>query len=372
MHFAFTEDQELLRTTARDVFRELSPMSTVRKVIEEPAGYSKALWQRMANLGWLGLTVPETYGGAGLSFVDLVPLLEEMGRALVPSPFLSTLQGTLAVLLAGSEADKLALLPAVCEGRCILTLAVTESAGTEEAADINCRAKKDGAGFRLSGPKAFVADAAVADKFVVLAREDAPGDAGLSWFIVERGAAGTGLTALTSMDQTRRLANLSLEGTPAQRLGAAGRGFASWQQVRDRVLVALSADAVGGMEAALNASVEYVKQRVQFGRPVGVHQAVKHRCALMLVELEAARSITYYAAWSIGEASPQQSMLCAMAKARATDAYRKITMDNIQNHGGVGFTWEYDCHLFYKRAKAMEVTYGDASYQRERVVGLSD
>jgi alkylation response protein AidB-like acyl-CoA dehydrogenase len=370
MNFGFSEEQEFLRTTAREFLAKESPMTVVRELMEDPRGYRPDTWKKMAELGWVGLLVPEEYGGAGLGFVDLVVVLEEMGRALLPSPFFGNLQGTLALLRAGNETQRKELLPRVAAGETILSFAITEQAGTEEAGDLAAIAKRDGGGWRVSGTKLFVPAGAQADRVVVAARTGGEGEGGISLLLVDRAGRGVTATPLESMDQTRRIAELRFDGAPAELLGAEGRGWETWEWVRDRALVALSAEAVGGSEKVLEDSVAYAKQRVQFGKPIGVHQAIKHKCADMLIQVESSKSITYYAAWAAAEDIGEARLAAAMAKAYTSDAYRHCSAENIQIHGGVGFTWEYDCHLYFKRAKAIEVTYGDPSHHRERVARL--
>jgi len=370
MNFGFTEEQEFLRTTAREFLEKESPMSVVRELMETESGYDPELWKKMAELGWVGLLIPEEYGGAGLSFVDLVVILEEMGRALLPSPFFGNLQGTLAVLNAGTDTQRKEILTAVAAGDRILSFAITEEAGTEEAKDIQLRAEKDGDGFRLTGTKLFVPDGQNADTVVVAARTGGSGESGISLLLVEREAAGVSVSPLRSMDQTRRIAEIRFENASGQLLGGENAGWATWEVVRDAALVALSTEAVGGSEKVLEDSVAYAKERVQFGKPIGVNQAIKHKCADMLIEVESSKSITYYAAWALAEGVDEATLAAAMAKAYTSDAYRHTSAENIQIHGGVGFTWEYDCHLYFKRAKAIEVTYGSPSGHRERVAQL--
>jgi len=374
MDFGFSEEQEFLRTTAREFLAKEAPMSAVREQMDDARGFSRELWEQMAELGWVGLLIPEAYGGAGLGFVDLVVVLEEMGRALLPSPFFGNLQGTLALLRGGSESQKQEILSAVAAGQRLLTFAITESAGTEEASGIQTRAEVDGDGFRLSGTKLFVPDGQNADTIVVAARTGSAATAAesdIELYLVERTDPGVVAVPQKSMDQTRRIAELRFDGARATRLGAgAGAGWQVWEWVRDRALIALAADALGGAEKVLEDSVAYAKERVQFGKPIGVNQAVKHKCADMLIQVESAKSVAYYAAWTADEDLPEATLAAAMAKAYTSDAYRHNSAENIQLHGGVGFTWEYDCHLYYKRAKAVEVTYGDPVLQRERVATL--
>ena len=370
MNFGFSEEQELLRTTAREFLAREVPMTAVREQMDDPRGYSPGVYAKMAELGWLGLLLPEEYGGAGLSLVDEIVVAEELGRALTPSPFFATFQGALAVLHAGSETQRKELLPDVAAGRKILTFAITEEAGNENADELATTAVKKGAGFALTGTKLFVPDAQNADVLVVAARSGGPGEAGISLFLVERGAPGLAITPLKSMDQTRRIAEVRFADTPAQLLGAQDTGWTTWKTVRNHALVHLAAEALGGAAKVLEDSVKYAKERVQFGKPIGVNQAIKHKCADMLIQVESSKSITYYAAWAVAEKTGEAELAASMAKAYTSDAYRATSAENIQIHGGVGFTWEYDCHLYFKRAKAIEVTYGDPAEHRERVAQL--
>ena len=372
MNFGFSEEQEFLRTTAREFLANECPSAVVREVMEDPRGYRPEMWKQMAELGWLGLLIPEEYGGTGLGFVDLVVIQEEIGRANLPSPFLATLQGTLAVLRSANETQRKELLPAVAGGECILSFAITEVAGTEEARHVETRAERDAAGYRLIGTKLFVPDGQNADRIVVAARSGGAGEGGISLLLVDPKAGGVEIEPLESMDRTRRLAEVRFDGARGELLGPENGGWSTWEWLRDRTLVALSAEAVGGAEKVLEDSVAYAKERVQFGKPIGVHQAIKHKCADMLMQVESAKSITYYAAWAIDQETEDATLAAAMAKAYTSDAYRHCSAENIQIHGGVGFTWEYDCHLYFKRAKAIEVTYGDPTYHRERVATLLD
>jgi alkylation response protein AidB-like acyl-CoA dehydrogenase len=274
------------------------------------------------------------------------------------------------VLHGGTDAQKKEILPEVASGRKILSFAITEEAGNESPTELATRATRDGSGWKLTGTKLFVPDAQNADAIVVAARSGGAGEAGISLFVVERGAPGVTITALKSMDQTRRIAEVRFEGAPAQLLGREDAGWSTWKHVRNHALVYLSAEALGGAQKVLDDSVKYAKERVQFGKPIGVNQAVKHKCADMLIEVESSKSITYYAAWAVSENIDEAELAASMAKAYTSDAYRHASAENIQIHGGVGFTWEYDCHLYFKRAKAIEVTYGDPTEHRERVAQL--
>jgi alkylation response protein AidB-like acyl-CoA dehydrogenase len=371
MNFGFTEEQELLRKTARDFLAEHAAMQHVREYLEGPQRYSRELWKRMAELGWLGLAFPESVGGAGLSMVELSIVLEELGRTLAPVPFLPTQLAGFSVLEAGDEAQRQQWLPDLCSGRAIATLAITEERGSEEPDAIACTATRAGAGWQLRGRKLFVPDADVADWFVVVARIDA--GPGLGMFCVPRGAAGVSIEGLRSMDALRQLQRIEFDATPLPETALLGGDRDVWPKlarVLDRGRVMICAEMVGGAEKCLEDSVRYAKERIQFGKPIGVNQAIKHKCADMLFEVESAKSITYYAAWAAREDNAEAPLAAAMAKAYVSDAYRHASAENIQIHGGVGFTWEYDCHLYFKRAKSDEVWLGDGNLHRERVAQL--
>ena len=369
MNFGFTEEQELLRKTARDFLAEHASSPQVRALMEGPEAYSQPLWRRMAELGWQGLAFPERFGGAGLSMVELGVVLEELGRCLAPVPFLPSMLAGVAILELGDEKQKQEWLPRICSGQAVATLAITEERGTEEPADFACTATRAGSGWELRGRKLFVPDAGAADLLVVAARIGA----GLGLFCLPRTTPGVSVQALRSMDLLRPLHRVELEGVrlPETALlgGSSGAG-PKLQRVLDRGRVMICAEAVGGSEKCLEESVKYAKERVQFGKPIGVNQAIKHKCADMLFEVESAKSITYYAAWAAREDNDEAPLAAAMAKAYVSDAYRHVSAENIQIHGGVGFTWEYDCHLYFKRAKSDEAWLGDGSYHRERVAQM--
>ena len=262
MNFGFTEEKDFLRNTAREFLQSECPMTVVRELMDDPRGYRPDAWKKMAELGWLGLLIPEEYGGSGLSYVDLMVVFEEMGRSLLPSPYFGHLQGILALLRAGNDTQRKELLSGAASGELILSLAVTEESGTEESGDIHATAVRDGAGYRLSGTKLFVPDGQNADRLVVLARTGGAGEAGLSFVIVDREGDGVEVEPLESMDQTRRIAEVRFDGARAELLGAENRGFDTWEWIRDRALVALAADAVGGSEKVLEDSVSYAKERI--------------------------------------------------------------------------------------------------------------
>ncbi len=376
MNFGFNDEQELLRSTARKFFDNECPSTTVRTLMEAPEGMTPELWKKLAEQGWLGLIAPEEHGGMALGIVDLVVLLEEMGRAVVPGPFFSTvLLGGLAILEAGNDAQKKAWLPKICSGEARATLAWMEPSAELGAAGITLQAAAKGSGFALNGTKLFVHDAHTADVIVVAARTSSgqnPED-GISLFLVPKGTPGLAVTLLPTMDQTRKLCEVTLTNVSVGGeaiMGAPGAGWKPLARVIDRATVGLCAEMCGGAQKVLDMTVEYAKIRQAFGRPIGSYQGVKHKAADMLVDVENSKSITYYAAWAMDEGVPEGPLAVSMAKAYVSDAYRRVSGAGIQLHGGIGFTWEHDLHLYFKRAKGSEFTFGDATWHRERVAQL--
>jgi alkylation response protein AidB-like acyl-CoA dehydrogenase len=375
MNFGFSEEQDLLRTTARDFLADCAPMTRVREVMAGDGQAAHEIWRRMADLGWPGLAFPEGVGGAGMSMIELCVVLEELGRSLAPVPFLPTVLAGMAILEAGDEAQQQQWLSQLCEGRLTGTLAITEERGSDESNDLNLHAHEDGDGWRLTGRKLFVPDAANAELLVVVAKTDAADGAGLALFAVPRSSNGVAVEEMTSMDLLRPLYAVTFDEVvlPGDALlGGNQNAGSTIARVLDRGRVMISAEMIGGAERCLESAVAYAKERVQFGKPIGVNQAIKHKCADMLLEVESAKSITYYAAWAASEANDEAAITAAMAKAYVSDAYRHASAENIQIHGGVGFTWEYDCHLYFKRAKSDESWLGDARLQRERVARMLD
>jgi len=367
MDFGFSEEQELLRKSAADFLAKECPMSYVRQMMEDDRGYSDELWNKMAELGWTGLIYPEEYGGAGLSIVDLVVVLEEMGKASVPGPFFSsTCLGGLAILEAGNDAQKQKYLPDIAAGKTKATLAFLEENARWDEKGVNIKARKGKKNYSLSGVKLFVPDAHTADVIVCAVRTAD----GLSLFVVDRQQAGVNTRLLKTMDQTRKLCEVTFDKvqvTPDAVLGAAGQASGPLRRIIDRSKVALCAEMCGGAQKVLDMTVEYAKIREQFGRPIGSFQAIQHKCANMLVQVESAKSATYYAAWAVSNNIPEAPLAAVMAKAYCSDAFRQVTAEGIQVHGGIGFTWEHDMHIYFKRAKGSEVTFGDATWNRELV-----
>jgi alkylation response protein AidB-like acyl-CoA dehydrogenase len=376
MDFGFNQEQELLRATARKFSENECTSEFVRARMAEPAGVTDDFWKKLAEQGWLGLIYPEEFDGTGLGFVDLTVLMEEMGRAVMPGPFFSTvLLGGLSIFEAGSAAQKKEWLSKISAGQAKATLAFTEPNARWDAAAVTVTARESGGKFTLSGTKLFVLDAHVADVIVTVARtrEGKRPEDGLSLFLVPKGAKGLDVKLLPTMDQTRKLCEVTFNdvtvGADAL-LGAKDQAWGPLSRVLDRATVALCAEMCGGAQRVLDMTTDYAKIRVAFGKPIGSYQGVKHRAADMLVEVENAKSLTYYAAWAMDENVPEAPLAASMAKAYVSDAYRRTAGAGIQLHGGIGFTWEHDLHLYFKRAKSSEFTFGDASYHRERVAQL--
>jgi alkylation response protein AidB-like acyl-CoA dehydrogenase len=363
VNFAFSEEQEELRRTVRSFLEQKSPESEVRRLMETTEGYDEAVWRQMGEqLGLQGLAVPEEYGGSGYSYIELAVVLEEMGRALLPAPYFSTVVLAANTLVhCGDDAAKKELLPGIAAGETIATLAFTEESGRWDEAGITMQATKSGDGYSLTGTKMFVLDGHTASVILVAARTDA----GVSLFSVAGDAQGLTRTPLSTMDQTRKQAKLELNGTPAKLVGTDGGGWTVLERVLDLAAVGLAAEQVGGAQLVLEMAVQYAKDRVQFGRPIGSFQAIKHKCADMLLEVESAKSAAYYAGWCAAELNDELPSVASLAKAYCSEAYFHASAENIQIHGGIGFTWEHPAHLYFKRAKSSELLFGDPTYHRE-------
>jgi len=375
MDFGFSQEQELLRSTARKFLENECTSAFVRARMEEQSGVTDEFWAKLAEQGWLGLIYPEEFGGSGLGFVDLTVLMEEMGRVVMPGPFFSTvLLGGLAIREAGSPAQKKEWLTKIAAGQAKATLAWTEPSARLDGAGVTCAAKEDKGSFVLNGTKLFVPDAHLADVIVVVARTgEGKGEDGVSLILVPKGTRGVTVKLLPTMDQTRKLCEVTFQDTSVPTgslMGVKGKAWSTLSRVIERATVALCAEMCGGAQRVLDMTTDYAKIRIAFGKPIGTYQGVKHRAADMLVDVENAKSLTYYAAWAVDENSPEAPLAASMAKAYVTDAYRKVAGAGIQLHGGIGFTWEHDLHLYFKRAKSSEFTFGDATYHRERVAQL--
>jgi alkylation response protein AidB-like acyl-CoA dehydrogenase len=376
MDIGFTEEQELLRDTARKFLEGECPTTFVRQMMATEAAVTGEFWQKLADNGWLGITYAEEDGGSGLGLVDLVVLMEEVGRAVMPGPYPATvLLGGAAIAVAGSPGARQEWLPRIAAGEAKATLAASEPNARWDAAGITLSARETRGGFTLSGTKLFVPDAHLADVLVVAARssDGSTMEDGISLFLVGKGTPGVAVRLLPSVDETRKLCEVRFDNVALPRaalLGELHQGWPALSRVIDGAAVALSAEMCGAAQRVLDMTVDYAKLRTAFGKPIGTYQGVKHKCADMLVEIENAKSLTYYAAWAVDEAEPDAAMAVSMAKAAASDAGRKVCAAGIQLHGGIGMTWEHDLQLYLKRAKASEIALGDATWHRERVARL--
>jgi alkylation response protein AidB-like acyl-CoA dehydrogenase len=363
VNFAFSEEQEELRKSVRRFLEDKSPETEVRRQMDTTEGYDKAVWSQMAQqLGLQGLAIPEEFGGSGYTYVELIVVLEEMGRALLCAPYFSTVAlAANALLVSGDDGAKKEFLPSIASGETIATVAFTEDSGRWDEAGITMEATKSDGGHTLTGHKMFVIDGHTANLILVAARHNG----GISLFAVQGDAPGLTRTPLSTMDQTRKQARLEFDGVPARQIGADDQGAATLAKTLDLAAVALAAEQVGGAQKVLEMAVEYAKVRVQFGRPIGSFQAIKHKCADMLLEVESAKSAAYYAGWAAAEDNDELPVVASLAKAYCSDAYFHATAENIQIHGGIGFTWEHPAHLYFKRAKSSELMLGDPTYHRE-------
>ncbi len=360
MNFDFSDEQHQLRDQARRFLTEHSTSKRIRQVLDGVAPYDRAMWQEMSAMGWLGAAVPEEYGGAGLGHVGLCVLAEELGRALAPVPFSSSVYlATEALLLAGSEAQKEELLPKLAAGDLIGTLAWAEGTGNPNPARIKARI----AGGRLSGTKWPVPDGGVADIAIVAARDEADR---VVLALVRLSATGVHPESLATLDPTREQAKLNFDNVPAEILP--GEGWPALEQVLDRAAVLTAFEQVGLAQACLDMAVAFAMERHAFGRPIGSFQAIKHKLADVYVATELARSNAYYGAWALTAGAGELPLAAASARVSATEAAFLAAKENIQTHGGIGFTWEMDCHLYYRRAKLLALTLGSAAWWKDRVV----
>jgi alkylation response protein AidB-like acyl-CoA dehydrogenase len=363
-----TAEQEELRSSVRRFLADRVPMTAVRDLMEAADGGDPEVWKLAGEqLGLQSIAIPEEYGGSGFSFAEQAIVLEELGAALYGGPYLaSTVLAANALLASGDEAAKQAYLPRIASGELIATLAFTEEDGSWEPDATRLAAAEDpdaGGGWRLDGHKSFVLDGHAAGLILVVGRTAV----GLSLFAVAADAPGLARTALPTLDQTRKLARLDFAAVPATLVGADGAAEALLERTLDIAAIAQAAEQLGGAQRAMDMAVEYLKVRHQFGRPIGSFQALKHRCADLLLEVESLRSAIQYAAAAVAEDSPEVPTVAALVKAYASDVYFHVAAENIQMHGGIGFTWEHDAHLYFKRAKASELFLGDATLHRERL-----
>ncbi len=370
MEFELNETQRLFQRSARELFAQECPPTLVREMIEKNEPYSDALWSKLVEQGWTGLIFSEEDGGLGLGMVEMAVAFEEMGRALVPGAFLSTvaLAGSL-IEKACSPAYRATRLQAICEGQAKATLALLEESANWDPDAVTMAATPIEGGFKLSGTKLFVSDASVADCIVTVARVGS----GLVLAFVDAKTPGVSIKPMPGIDITRSLSAVSFHDAVINTEDVvvdSAKARAALRHALDVATLALSAEMVGGMQLLLEASVEYAKTRKQFGKPIGQFQAVQHHCANMLLMTESARSAIYYAAWMMGNDPEQAPLAVSMAKAYASDGYREVGNLAVQVHGGIGFTWDENVHFYYKRSKASELMFGDPIYHRERIAKL--
>ncbi|MGF6307429.1 alkylation response protein AidB-like acyl-CoA dehydrogenase [Bradyrhizobium sp. i1.8.4] len=366
MNFDFSDEQKQMRDEARKYLAEQCPPKAVREVLDGKAPYDKALWKGLAEMGFLGVAIPEQFGGAGAGHLELCVIAEEMGRALAPVPFSSTVYlAAEAILIAGSDAQKQKWLPKIASGDAIGTLALFEGKGNPSPKAIKVSAN----GGVLNGVKKPVADGAIADFAVVAARTGSSGrDSDISLFIVDLKAGGVEVKSLTNIDLTRGQAEITFKDCKAEPLGATGEGWSVITQVLDRAAVLTAFEQVGGADRALEMGRDYALDRIAFGRPIGSFQAVKHMLADMYVSATLARSNCYYGAWALSTNAGELPEAAAAARISATQAFQHCAKNNIQVHGGMGFTWEFDCHMYYRRANAVALGLGSLSYWEDALI----
>ena len=378
MDIKLSEDQVEMIRQARRFCENETPMTYVRAMFEDERGFTDAVWNKMVEMGWTAMMLPEQYGGLGMEMTDMVIVLEELGRAVVPGPLFSTvLLGAMAVVVAGNDAQKEKYLSAVAEGSMRGTLALHEPGSGADPGYVMMEAKKEGDGYVLSGTKLFVPDANVADFIVCAARTQAGSDPakGITLFLVDPKAGGVTVTLLPTMDGTRKLCAIEFKNVRVGKdgiLGEVNKGWDPLKKVLQRASVGLCAESVGGAGKAMEIATEYAKVRVQFDQPIGSYQAIKHRCAQMFVDVESARSLLYWAAWAQDNADDKEAAIAASsAKVYCTEAGKNVAASAIQVLGGTGFSWEHDIHFYLKRAKANELAFGDPLYHREQVITLA-
>ena len=372
MNFGFTEEQELLRAEVRRFLDQNAPLEEVRKIVETPTGLERNFWNRMGELGWIGLTMPEAHGGVGLDFVTLVVLLEETGRSLFPSPLLSTVLAGKAIEVCGSEEQQARWLPGLADGSQIGTLALLEESDSFEPEGVALVGKRDGNETVLSGSKLIVPDAGQADLFVIVFRSGSEADA-LSLAVVERDAPGVSVLEFPVMDLTKRSGKLVLDGVRVAAdalLGETGQATATMRWLVDVGATLVAAEAVGAAEAAHSMKIEVAREREQFDSKIGRFQGVKHPLAEMHVDVESFKSLVYYAAWCLDEGAADASLSASRAKAYASETFARLGIDAVQLHGGVGYTDEYDIQLYLKRSKWVRPAFGDADYHYARIAAL--
>jgi alkylation response protein AidB-like acyl-CoA dehydrogenase len=371
MRFGFTKEQDEFRASLRRALEARSPTKEVRRLMATDEGFDREAWRRLnQELGLTAIHIPEAYGGQGFGYAELGIVLEEMGRAVVCAPFFSTaVLASAAILNAGSEDQKKALLPSLADGSKTATLAFSEEGGSNDAAEVAMTATPSGATWRLDGTKSFVLDGHTADLIVVLARRPGShGEEGLSFFTVDGDSAGLERRRLKTMDETRKLARLKFNSVEARLLGQAEKAAEPFAKTMQQVLICLANEMVGGADRLREDALAYVKMRMQFGRSIASFQTTKNKAADMLADVELAKSAAYYAAAALDEGDNDIPALASLAKAQASEAYLQTAIHAVQMHGGIGFTWDNDTHLWFKRAKSSEILFGDANEHREKMM----
>ena len=359
MNFEFNEDQRMLRDQARRFLLDKSPPEVVRETLESDQPYDRELWRRFADMGWLGAAIPEEYGGSGMGHLELCVLAEELGRALAPTPFASSIYlGAEALLAAGSEEQKQNHLPDIATGEAVWCLALAEGPRPATANNITAEVS-DG---KLSGEKLPVADGDIADRAIVVARDG--GAAGL--YIVDLNGAGVSRQTVDTMDPTRSQAKLTFSDAPAEKLG--DEGWALLEHIQDRAAVLMAFEQVGGAQTCLEMAKEYALGRFAFGRPIAGYQAIKHRLADMYIQIELARSNAYFGAWALSTNAAELPVAAATARVSAIEAYHFAAKENVQVHGGMGFTWEFNCHLYYRRSRQLALVLGSQRRWKDRLI----
>lgn len=375
MNFGFTDEQTLLRTEARKFLSRSSPLPRIRELVEAPSsvGSDRNLWNEMSTLGWIGLCLPEKHGGAGLDLETLIVILEETGRALLPSPLISTVLVAQAIGRFGSDAQQSHWLPSLANGSRIGTFAFLERDDSLVSDGITASARREGDALILSGEKLFVPDAAIADLFVVPVRFVGGQGDSTTLIVLDRETPGLSISSFVGMDLTKPMGTLTLSSVRVSLdhvLGALGQAWAATEWLLDLGAALVTAEAVGSLEAALEMTTKFAKERIQFGEPIGHFQGVKHPLAEIYVDLESFRSLAYYAIWALDHDAPDAQLAVSRAKAYASDAFAQAGIMGVQLHGGVGYTWEYDIQLYLKRSKWFRPVFGDADYHYERAARL--
>ena len=367
MNFEFAEEQTMLRDQARGLLADHCSSATVREVLDGQAVYAEGLWRTIGEMGWTATAIPEQYGGLGLSYLELVVIAEELGRAAAPVPFSSSVYlATEALLMAGSEAQKEAWLPRLAAGEIIATFAYAEGGGQQSAARLDTKVSRG----EITGLKPVVPDAEIAQLMIVVAA-DRGGD-GASMYLVPMDQGGVALESVKTIDPTRPHAHVTFDGAEAELLGAKGKGWAQLQALLDRAAVLFAWEQLGGSEACLDMAKEYAMGRYAFGRPIASYQAIKHKLADMYVKNTLARSNAYYGAWALNTNAPELPLAAATARVGSTQAYYYASKENIQTHGGMGYTWEFDCQFYYRRSKLLAVNIGSEALWAEKLIAASD